>query len=84
MEWIFVPDGSVIDNNEWYTDYDDEYYDDHRATASSDSGDFLRDWDICYGDGEYTYKNCPESPLCGEISEEPDRGRAKLCINRAP
>ena len=54
MDKIFVPDGQVIDNNEWDTDYDDEYYDDHRATASSNSGDFLCNWDICYGnDGEY-------------------------------
>jgi hypothetical protein len=79
LEWIFVPTGDVIDNNNSYDDYGgDEVPGD---TSMNDSPDRLRANDLCYKDGSYGLANCPEPPDCNFSGKF---GPAKLCINRFP
>ena len=83
-EWTWVPDATVIDNNDFY-DYRTEksWNDSRNSNGATDTEDFLRDTDLCYNPNDETFSraNCPPVPDC---SWSGDNGPAKLCINRAP
>jgi len=75
-----VPKRKVVDDDKWYSNYDD---DNPSSPEPKDSEDRLRSSDVCPGkDGSFTRGNCPSPPSCASVKET--WGPAKLCINRAP
>mmetsp|Transcript_38504 Transcript_38504/g.44869 ORF Transcript_38504/g.44869 Transcript_38504/m.44869 type:complete len:425 (+) Transcript_38504:48-1322(+) len=91
LKWTFIEE--TIDNDEWYTYYDEKTEVPVDFTSPrGDKDDYLRYTDICPNTQTktYSYENCLliETTDCSNVQEnQPPKGQwgeAKLCINRAP
>ncbi len=83
LNWKYLPESKVFDDDRFYIHYDDREVKQTKALDIGDPEDFLRSSDVCPKKGQSGFKRsyCPTPPDCNWSGKW---GKAKLCITRVP